>query len=409
MSVRRVTVVTAGHLATCPRMLKAADAFHGAGYAVRVISTASTPWAIPADRELHASRRWRWEVIDVRRRATLPWLWNGVRARAAEQLARALETMTPFAIVQAAYARFHHDLVRAILRERQDFIYGGTTGAIGAVAEASRRSGTACGVDFEDFHCGEQAPGAYGSLHNRLARQIMTACAAQASFVTAGSAAIADACREELNIAAIPVHNVFSLPARAVTPVHTGPLRLYWFSQTIGPGRGLDDVVTAVGRADKPCELHLRGVAAMEYVSELEKHAQRNAPALRLHVHPPSSPERMVEDCREFDVGIAAEDVKVPNRALALSNKALTYPLAPLAIALTSTRGQQPLARDLHGHAVTYAPGDTRALAEGLSEWMSDRHRLQEAKDAAWEAARSRWHWEHPLERDALLAAVAAA
>ena len=38
---------------------------------------------------------------------------------------------------------------------------------------------------------------------------------------------------------------------------------------------------------------------------------------------------------------------------------------------------------------------------------MTDRERLAEAGDASWQAARSRWHWEHDLERGALLAAAA--
>ena len=39
-----------------------------------------------------------------------------------------------------------------------------------------------------------------------------------------------------------------------------GVLRLYWFSQTIGPDRGLEDVARAMGLAGvAPMELHVRG------------------------------------------------------------------------------------------------------------------------------------------------------
>src|SRR6267142_242478 len=53
---RRICVVTAGHLATCPRMLKAADAFLAEGYDVRVVSTRTTGWATAADADIAASR-----------------------------------------------------------------------------------------------------------------------------------------------------------------------------------------------------------------------------------------------------------------------------------------------------------------------------------------------------------------
>ena len=46
----RVTVVTSGHLSTCPRMLKVADSLADAGYAVRVVATLHEPWAAETDR-----------------------------------------------------------------------------------------------------------------------------------------------------------------------------------------------------------------------------------------------------------------------------------------------------------------------------------------------------------------------
>ena len=39
----RITVVTSGHLSTCPRMLKSADALAEAGYNVHVVATSTEP------------------------------------------------------------------------------------------------------------------------------------------------------------------------------------------------------------------------------------------------------------------------------------------------------------------------------------------------------------------------------
>jgi len=55
----RIVVATAGHLSTTPRMLKAADALHEAGYRVRVVSANHTPWAHAADHAVIASRGWQ--------------------------------------------------------------------------------------------------------------------------------------------------------------------------------------------------------------------------------------------------------------------------------------------------------------------------------------------------------------
>ena len=410
MSGRRVTVVTAGHLSTCPRMLKAADALHDAGYEVRVISTLHTRWAAAADRELHARRSWRWEPIPCgRRQAPLTWAVTGVRTRAACAAARALGGEVPYPLAVRAFTRTHAELVRAIVRQPADLLYGGTTGALAALVDAARLSGTPAGVDFEDFHCGEHAAAGTGALMNDLAATIMARVVAEASFVTAGSAAIAAACEARFGVRPVVINNVFGLPAAPRARAGGGPLRLYWFSQTIGPGRGLEDVIRGAGRAGIACELHLRGRPAAGYAAALQRLAAQAAPDLRLAVHAPSAPDGMVDACRGFDAGIAAEQEEVPNRALSLSNKALTYPLAGLAMVLTDTPGQRPLATDLRGDAVVVAPGDGEALADGLARWAAARSLLRRAQEAAWDAARSRWHWEHALERGALLERVAKA
>jgi glycosyltransferase involved in cell wall biosynthesis len=114
----------------------------------------------------------------------------------------------------------------------------------------------------------------------------------------------------------------------------------------------------------------------------------------------------MVDLCRGYDVGLSLEQGHVQNHALCLGNKALTYVLAGLAIVLTATPGQQPLAADLGEGALVYAPGDVATLAKGLRRWADDRAMLARARAAAWRGARERWHWEHHDERGALLAAV---
>ena len=63
----RVTVVTSGHLSTCPRMLKSADALSADGYDVRVIVTRHEPWATETDRDVAARRTWTAEPISYRR------------------------------------------------------------------------------------------------------------------------------------------------------------------------------------------------------------------------------------------------------------------------------------------------------------------------------------------------------
>jgi hypothetical protein len=406
----RITVVSAGHMAHCPRMLKAADAFQAAGHDVFVVSTLSTEWGRAADRRLHAPRRWRWKTVDYSRaHAPVRWFLAGVAHKMSERRAHGGDTPLPFTAAARVLSRVSQPLVDAILSEPADLIYGGSVGAIAPVVEASRRSGTPCAVDFEDYHCEEHVATTQGARANRAAAIVMAEACREAAFVTAGSTAIAQAVEERFGRPALPIHNVFPLPNAPSFDRQPGPLRVYWFSQTVGPDRGIEDLVRAASRASIRCELHLRGAAVPGYLDALRACAARAKDGVSIVVHALADPDVMVASGHGFDAGLSVEQGHVANRAINLPNKALTYPLAGLGLILTKTRGQQPLIDSVEGPVLAYAPGDIDALAEGLRRWSLDPALLRRAREASWEAGRRRWHWEHPLERDALLSAVSEA
>ena len=409
----RICVVTSGHLSTCPRMLKAADALADAGHAVRVVSTRYIDWAMRADAEVRERRRgrWTWTPVDYSpatgRRTRLE---SGLRRKAFHALARALGAgRCPPAVAARASSRVHGELVRAALAEPADLFYGGTSGALAATADAAARRGVPCALDLEDFHTAEQEDGPAARIAHALVGRVERAVLPRAAFLTAASAAIARAYTEAYDVAPIVVHNTFPLPP---VPPDLGPgdspgLRCYWFSQTIGPGRGLEDALRAMGRADLPGEIHLRGRAGDGYVDRLRALAGEAAPRVRLVHHDPVAPDLVPASCAGYDVGLSLEQDRVKNRALCLTNKACTYVLAGLPVALTRTPGHEAFAADLGPGALVCRPGDVDALAAGFTRWARDRRLHGQAKVASWRAAERRWHWEHPAERGALLDAVA--
>jgi hypothetical protein len=403
---RRITIVTAGHLATCPRMVKAADLLQGSGYAVRVVSVQHTSWASEGDASLRRTRTWRWDPVACGRdEAPMRWLVSGVGHRGALTLARTAADAMPW-VRARAFSRVHDLLVAEVLREPADLVYGGTSGALTAIAEAARRSGTPFAVDFEDFHCGERDDAGVGRALNRLASAVMKDVAYDAAFLTAGSAAIADACACHVGRPVTAVHNVFPLPSHAPAAAPPNVLRFYWFSQTIGAGRGLEDVIHAAGALATPCELHLRGSSANGYMARLQALASERAPSLTVCHHAPAAPDAMVDACRDFTIGLATEPGHTANNALSLSNKALTYPLAGLPVVLTDTPGQRALQADLGAGGLSYRAGDAASLAASLEEWIRSPRALRDAGEASWQAARRRWHWGHADEQGALLACV---
>jgi glycosyltransferase involved in cell wall biosynthesis len=142
------------------------------------------------------------------------------------------------------------------------------------------------------------------------------------------------------------------------------------------------------------------------YLEALTKLAALHAPHLELLHLAPAPPDAMVDCARGYDVGLALEGMDVRNRQIALSNKALTYIVAGLAVAITDTPGQHPLGIDLGRAAALVPVDDVDALAAAFARWAGDPAELDCAKRTAWAAATRRWHWEHELERGRLLSLV---
>jgi hypothetical protein len=364
-------------------------------------------WATEADRALLSTRRWQAEVIDYRPEAGMGSLVIRSRRRAAAALVRLVGARrAPMWAVTRTYSYIHPELVRRALAMPADGFYGGTTGALAAVAEVASRAGKPYAIDLEDMHTSEsEAPDA--AEQHALARRVLDRVLPGARAVTTSSGVMAEAYRAQFGVEALITHNVVPLPpAPRFEAASDGPLRCYWFSQTIGAGRGLELFVQAAGLARVPLHLELRGRIVSEYVTALCADAARSAPLLVIDVQPPAPPDEMVARAAAHHVGLSLELPVVENRHAALSNKLFTYLAAGLAIAATATRAQAALAPEL-GHAIRLcAPDAPGELAAALVAWSADRQLLDRSRRAAWRAAATRWHWEHPSERDQLIAVL---
>jgi glycosyltransferase involved in cell wall biosynthesis len=408
MMPSRVVVVTAGHLSTTPRMLKAADALHAAGYRVRVVSANHTPWAEAADRAVMASRAWQWTVVDYSREtAGVARIATGARFKAAHAVAAAIGAdRVPAAIATRAYSRAHDELVRAVVSEPADLVYGGTTGALAATAEAAATLRVPYAVDLEDFHEGEH-DGPDGDHVHALAGRIVRDVVAGARFITTSSPMIADAYAAQCGVRPTTVHNTFSIAPRREPSSVAGSLRLYWFSQTIGDGRGLEQAIAAAGAAEFPVELHLRGRWADGYEARLRAVQRDRAPRLAIEHHDPAPPDDMVAASQGYDAGLSSEEPAVLNHRLCLGNKIFTYLAAGIPVILSGTPAQAALARTLGDAALVYEAGDIAGLTTALRT-LTNPGRRAAMREAARAAAARRWHWEHPLDRGALLDNLAA-
>ena len=297
-----ICLVTSGHLSTNPRIVKEADCLAEAGHQVTVLATRYLAWAEETD-ALFAGRGW---VVapPVKFGPRAPILTRATQI-ARQRLARLAvdgARMKHHSVVNADWHQATLTLVRAAKRIQADLYIAHYPAALPAAALAARHNRARYAYDAEDFHLGD--PAADNDRDRRMISLIESRWLPGCAYMTAASPGIADAYVENYGVARPHVVlNVFpkSHAPSGATPRGTarpGP-SLYWFSQTIGPDRGLECAMRAVGAAHSALHLYVRGKPATGFEVRLRAIAREIGASDRLHflpIAPPPEMERLAGD-----------------------------------------------------------------------------------------------------------------
>ena len=401
---KRVCLITPGHLSTNPRIVKEADALAEAGCEVTVISADYLAWGRGMDRAF-TDRPWR-SAPKVRFGPDAPvqvYLTQTLRRRGGRALVRALGRRTLF--VDWAIHPAAADLTRAARSVDADLYVAHYTAALPAAAAAARLKGARYAFDAEDFHPGDLPEGDRHAFDRDLVKNVEARLLPGCAYITAASPGIADAYADAYGLARPSV--VLNVFPRSDAPCATrspGSSRsLYWFSQTLGTGRGIEAAVEALALAEARPSLHLRGAAAPGYVEGLKALAHRHGVEDRLEFLPPDDPSAMVRLASQYAAGLAAELHHTHNHRIALSNKLFTYLLAGMPVIASDIPAHRDL-EDFGGALTLYRSGDPKALAAALDQVLLDPDRLARARQEAWRLGQTRYNWD--IEKEALLAAV---
>lgn len=179
---------------------------------------------------------------------------------------------------------------------------------------------------------------------------------------------------------------------------------LYWFSQTIGPARGLEDLISALPSLAVDMEVHLRGTPSPGYREWLEA----NTPVEwkgRIFLHDMVHNTEILSRIAEHDIGFAGEHPDCRSRNVTVSNKLFHYMLGGLAVVASNTSGQHEIAAGTDGGVRLYHAGDPRSLADEINQLLVSPDALKAAKVASLRAAELRYNWE--IEKAHLLEYVA--
>ncbi len=390
--ILRVCLIGATHPCHNPRLLREADSLAEAGHDVRVVTPSYMIELDQIDRRQLARRKWRHQKI-----VFLPLGWYGkyrsFMMRGRRRLAQMIfNRFGGRRVGEYAYTTALSEQIKMACCEPADWFIAHAHAALPVATAAAARWSARLAFDCEDLLAENNTDPV--ELVRAIERNYLHDC----DYVSVPSKNIACRLEEQYGIRTpLVLYNVFPVSLAEGMLAPSGrpanpALRLHWFSQTVGPGRGLEEAIEAVGMLDGAVELHLRGNPSMGYSSVLTDLARGRGVSLKFH--PQVDHDDLIRTLGQFDVGLALERSNNGNTSRTLSNKIGSYLLAGLAVAATDTPGQREVLGQLPATGFLYPAGQPARLAEGLRNWLSDRTSLRAAQQAAWDAAREKYCWD---------------
>ncbi|HKB65418.1 MAG TPA: glycosyltransferase [Pyrinomonadaceae bacterium] len=401
----RICLITPHHISFQPRTLREADALFEAGHDVRVVCRQMDGALTGYDREIMNSRQWRLQPVDLHRNGPnrYGWMFDSVRSKLFDRLFNmGVKTVSTGA---RGYLKGFGRLKALAMGEPTDWFIAHTQSTLPIAAMAARRWSAKLGFDCEDLLAEMRTDPS--EIVNLLQRRYLPLC----DYVSVPSQCLGNRLAEAHKLNNLLVlHNVFPLHfAKDLLPpnnrVAKPVLRLHWFGQTVGEGRGVEEGIQAlglIGNKYENVELHLRGRLNQRSRLTLDNLSRQYRVTNKVIFHAPLPPQDLISSMDHFDVGLALERPDHGNYSLAASNKLLSYLLAGLAVAATDTPGHREVMDQTPAAGFVYPANNPAALAARLSQWVDNRGALLAAQNAAWDAARSKFCWD--IEKEKLLA-----
>ncbi|MCB0696260.1 MAG: glycosyltransferase [Chitinophagaceae bacterium] len=382
-----IVIVTDQHLSANPRVWKEADALARNGYEVEIITRANNAMRKKKDmailQKLHPSVRYSPVVNAIK--AEIPALRDiYYRSRLklvllAKRLgfeSRYLLSTDPDKIYTESLSR-NADLYIAHVE----------CGLF--VGKHLIQKGKKVAFDFEDWYSRDYlSPVRAVKLLSSLELHALQ----HGVYVTCPSVAMADALKQTYNVADKPeaLYNGFAdSPVQEVANLRDDSMvNMVWFSQRVGPGRGLEKIAAVLKEVNTKVKLTLIGDCPPEYEATLNDVFPKEH---KLELVPPVSHTELDNMLQQFDIGLALEEIYPESRNKTITNKILQYLQAGIKVLATNTDGQVEVAGCFPSSVRTVRTNDTTGWAAELDALIAEpveREKIKEVyhKHFSWAA-----------------------
>ena len=387
----RIVIVTSGQPSANPRVVKEATALNAAGFQVAVVYAPLSPWADAFDHKLFQDTPTIQWVPAAPHPHQRPFFYKYVRLRRKfyEWLYKLLPNST--IVAQRAFVLYSQELQATANSLPADLYIGHNLGALPAVISAAKKRKVLAAFDAEDYHRGEAAA---GSLQHRTSQQLEDFYFPSLTYLSTASPLITKEYQSHFpgkNI--FTINNVFSRQyLQPVAKSKKWELSIFWFSQTIGPERGLENIIDALNLlSGKFITLHLLGQCSSLYKKEILNRSQHPTNIFFLE---PVPLEQIFTLAAQFDIGLASEVPTCKNREICLTNKLFTYLLSSNCILASNTEAQVEFLNQFNGIGYSYQHNDIEDIAEKISMLLENKDMLDECKQASHILAETKLNWE---------------
>ena len=392
--MKNVTFITTGQPTTNPRLVKEAETLHKLGYNVKVICCFYQQWAQKTDEALTGKYPGMYIYCGgdpVIQKATY------LKTRIRQKLSTLLFKYTRhFDIPENAISRTHTEALSIAKKIKTDLYIAHNLGALPAAIQAAKHYNVKVGYDAEDLHSGQ-----FASTHNesyKLNKYIEEKYFPHVDYFTAASPLIAEFYQREYRyLKPVVINNVFPKTALNISPNYKGnePLKLFWFSQTVGPERGLEDVIKAMATTKGSVQLHLLGNYSENHRSALLNLANTlKLNTDQLQFYEPIGADEIFDFAGRFDIGMATETGVPLNRDICLTNKIFTYIQCGLAIIASDTQAQTLFMEQYPDTGKLYQKSNLQSLTDCISFYLQNPDALYKIRLQNHQLGQTVLNWE---------------
>jgi glycosyltransferase involved in cell wall biosynthesis len=382
---KKICIITQSHLCRNPRVLKEATALAAAGYRVCILTNVISEDLYQQDiLAIKSHPNINLQPISDLSKPTLTGFTDRLLYKIGRLINKYLRAETRLSLGYGAI-RYHSE---AKTIEADLYICHQELATF--IGTKLIKNGFKVAFDIEDWYSEDLLPDARAERPTNLLRRAESEALNKGIFCVTTSNALA---KKLSQVYSCPqpqvIYNVFPSFDGMSQKDFSNPLKLFWFSQTIGEGRGLEQFFNMTSTFKNRLEIHLLGNITTRYHDKLNALLPKQH---QLYFHNLIEEYKLAEKIAEFDIGLALE-LDIPmSRNYTITNKLFQYIQSGLPVIASETEGQNEAFEKFNpGFKIPQKPTVTQ-IAQ-MEQWLNNPDELQVARKRTIEAT-SVYNWE---------------